>query len=91
MKNSTPESLKKLAAEMNISESDLNCFAQGVINSMTKDKIVDSFLSMGDTDQAKITSSYAANEGRKMEQFTTTYLTKAEARDSFVKQVHGLL
>ncbi len=87
MVNSTPESLKKLAKEMNISEKELMLFASGVVNSIKQDGIVDTFINSSESDRVDISKAYAVNEGRKMEQFTTTYLTNTEAKQELRNSV----
>ena len=91
MIDSMPESLKKLAKEMNVSESDLKCFADGVVSSLIKDKASETFMASNASDRIGITEAYVTNEGRKMEQFTTAYLTNTKAKTNFRKQILNLL
>ncbi len=81
------ENIKKLAKEMNVSVSDLMCFAQGVVNSIEKDNIKDNFLNETKENMEKIATAYAVNECKKFDQFSTTYSTNEEARNTFNKQI----
>ncbi len=83
----TQENIKKLAKEMNVSVHDLKCLAQGVVNSIKKDGIEETFLNETEENKEKISTAYAIHETKKFSKFVTTYITNEEARDTFRKQV----
>ena len=81
------QQIKELAESMNVSVADLMCLAQSVANDIKKDKSEQALIEMPiDTAQA-----YASHAVRKMNQFTSTYLTNSEARNVFQQNVLELV
>ena len=65
------------AKNIKMSEGDIKCFCQGIINSMKKDGLTLKDLTV-DALQA-----YAIHEVKKMQSFTNTYFSNPKARKAF--------
>lgn len=87
----TSENIKKLANEMNVSVTDLMCFAKGIVNSMKKDKVEKVYVNSSEEDQAKLLQAYAINEVKKFDKFVTIYHSNPEARDCFIEKVLSIM
>jgi hypothetical protein len=85
------QQIKELAESMNVSVTDLMCLANSVVNSIVKDGAKEAFLSMDETDRVEMSSAYIPVAVRKMNQFTSTYLTNPEARKVFKQNVLEVL
>lgn len=83
--------IKLLAESMGVSVADLMCFAESVAVGINQDGAKDAFLSMTDSDKTETSIAYAAHAVRKMDQFTTTYMTNPEARELFQANVLALM
>jgi hypothetical protein len=85
------ENIQKLADEMNVSITDLKCFANGIVNSMKKDKVEKIYVNETKENQIKLMQAYAINEMKKFDKFVTTYLSTPEARACFIQKVLSIL
>lgn len=83
--------IKELSEIMSVSEADLKCLAQSVVNSISKDGLAEQFLSMKNEDQAEVAKAYVVDANKKMQSFHTTYLTNPNARESFQHSVLALV
>lgn len=84
-----PEDIKALADSMGVSVADLMCMAQSVANSIEQDGAVDALSQASDEDSTKMVQAYAVHAVKKIDQFTTTYLTNPEAREMFQARVYN--
>jgi hypothetical protein len=81
------QQIKELAESMNVSVAYLMCLAQSVANDIKKDKAEQAMIEM----PIETTQAYASHAVRKMNQFTSTYLTNSEARNVFQQNVLELV
>ncbi|MFZ2172348.1 MAG: hypothetical protein WAW61_22270 [Methylococcaceae bacterium] len=79
--------IKELADSMNVSVTDLMCLAKSVAISIKQDKAEQAMIEM----PIETTRAYVAHAVRKMNQFTSTYLTNGEARNLFNQNVLQIL
>lgn len=84
-----PEEIKALAESMNVSVADLMCMAKSVANSIEQDGAVDALSQASDEDSTKMIQAYAVHAVKKVDQFTTTYMTNPEARETFQARVYN--
>jgi len=84
------ESVNKIAKEMGIDPIDVKCFATSIINGMKKDGVVETFISGTEATKLDLLMAYADDACKKMDQFTTKYLTNPEARATFIKSVFAI-
>lgn len=79
--------IKKLADSMGVTEADVMCLARSVINSLEKDKVVDTFKGATDEERADITLAYVVDADKKWQQFVSIYKTQKGADDLFRQTV----
>lgn len=84
-------SIKSLAAEMGVSESDVVAFARNVIHELSKDGMDSVFLEASESDREDITQAYAACAVKKLEAFHTAYITNTEVKSVFDDAVYAEL
>lgn len=80
----TNNQIEMLAAQTGISATAIRMLAQGCVNSLIADGIG---AEQAEAAQIEITGAYLQHEGRKVERFTTAYMSKPEARKAFVEFV----
>lgn len=83
------EENKALADSMNVSVADVMGMAQSVANSIEQDGAVDALSKASNEDSTKMIQAYVVHAVKKVDRFTTTYLTNPEARETFQKRVYN--
>lgn len=79
--------IKELAKSMGVSETDVLCLAQSVVNSIKQDGAADAFSNLSDADRVELTEGYIVHAVRKVKQFTSIYRVNSMARDAFNQTV----
>jgi hypothetical protein len=80
----TNNQIEMLAAQTGISAEAIRMLAQGCVNSLIADGVSADQVEQA---QVEIAGAYLKHEGRKLEQFTTAYMSKPEARKGFMEFV----
>ena len=84
-------SIIELAKQMNVNPIDLKAMAQSVANTIEADGIKDKFINAGQEMQIGLTEAYAVDAVKKMTSFTSIYMVRTEARESFIKSVYATI
>jgi hypothetical protein len=85
------QEIKALAESMGVSVADFMCLAQSVANSIQQDKASAAFMALPADDREDMAASYVVHAVKKIDQFTSTYLTNAEARRAFQSNVLAII
>jgi hypothetical protein len=85
------QQIKELSESMNVSVADLMCMAKSVANSIEQDKAKDAFIAMNEDVRVETTLAYSQHAVRKINKFTSTYLTNKEAKEAFQQSVLNLM
>lgn len=83
--------ISKLAKDLGISEIDVRCFANAIINDMNRDSIGDAFISMTEKERTSVIQAYAIDSVKKMDQFVMTYQNNPQAAEAFRATVRSLI
>ena len=73
----------KIAKEMNVSPTDVVCFAQSVANSMLDDK-----LTQEHAKNVGLVTAYAGHAIRKFQQFQLKVLTNPDAKKALMQKIY---
>jgi len=73
--------IKEMAEQIQMSQEDIKCFCQSMLNSMKKDG-----LTIDQLDRQAV-EAYAVAAVKKMQSFTNTYFTNPEARKKIQEKV----
>ena len=85
------QQIENLAASMGVSTADVACLTQSIANSISADKIAGVFTESSEKTQVELVQAYAIEANRKMESFSSRYLTNPDAQEGFRQSVRASL
>ena len=83
--------MEQLAKELNVSVIDLKALLNSVVIGIEQDKAKEAFLSADEATRTALCLAYVVHAGKKMNQFTMTYLTNPEAKKAFISNAYNLV